>query len=253
MMKKKINYFEQVQVYLADEMSPHQREEFEAEVAQNNSLKRELVFQKKVNTIIMDDELEQFKYELDNIHKEVAPSTERKRSISFNRYTLIAASLLLLISLSFFLIMNGSGSSKSENIFTKYYKKYAPEYTTREYEQSDYESKFAAAYQNYKSNEYGLAKPVFESLIRFEPKNFAAKFYLGAIYIELNEIDSAIIQFDAVIVSNDQYYLEHSEWYKALGTLKLGEIKSAIDQFNLIANRKGYYQTLAEEIISELQ
>jgi len=252
-MKRKLNYSEQVQVYLSDEMVPQQKKEFEAELAQNNSLKRELVFQKKVNTFLMDDELEQFKNELDSIHKEVAPSTGRKRSIGYGRYALIAASLLFLISLSFLLIMNGSGSSKSENIFTKYYEKYAPDYTMRAYEQSTYESKFTEAYQNYKSNEYGLAKPVFESLIESHPENFAAKFYLGAIYLELNEMESAIIQFDAVIISNDQFYLEHSEWFKALGTLKLGEIKSAIDQFNLIANRKGYYQTRAEEIISELQ
>jgi len=252
-MKKKINYFEQVQAYLADEMSPHQRNEFEAEVAQNNSLKRELIFQKKVNTIIMDDELEQFKNELDNIHKEVAPSTERKRGISFGRNTLIAASLLILISLSFLLITNGSGSSKSDHIYAKYYEKYAPDYTTRAYGQSACEFQFAQAYQNYKLNEYGLAKPVFESFIKYEPNNFAAKFYLGAIYLELNEMDSAIVQFNAVIVSNDQFYLEHAEWYKALGALKLGEIKSAIDQFKLIANQEGFYQTRAEEIVSELQ
>ncbi|PKP31765.1 MAG: hypothetical protein CVU00_12405 [Bacteroidetes bacterium HGW-Bacteroidetes-17] len=252
-MKSKFNYFEQIQAYLSDEMAPQQREEFEAELGQNSSLKRELLFQKKLNTIIMDDELEQFKNELDNIHKEVAPSTGRKRSINFGRYTLIAASLLVLVSLSIFLIMNGSGSSKGEHIFIKYYEKYAPDYTTRAYELSAYESKFAEAYKNYKSNEYGLAKPVFESLIQSQPGNFAAKFYLGAIYLELNEMDSAIIQFDAVIVSNDQFYLEHSEWFKALSTLKLGEIKSAIDQFKLIANQKGYYQTRAEGIISELQ
>lgn len=252
-MKKKFNYFEQVQLYLSDEMLAHQKEEFEAELAQNNSLKRELVLQKKINTIIMDDELEQFKNELDEIHKEVTPSTGRKRSISFGRYALIAASMLVLVSLSIFFVLNGFGSSKSENIFNKYYEKYAPDYTTRAYEQCDCKSQFAEAYQNYRSNEYGLAKPVFESLIESQPKNFAARFYLGAIYLELNEMDSAIIQFDAVIISNDQFYVEHSEWFRALSTLKLGEIKSAIDQFNFIANQKGYYQTRAEEIISELQ
>ena len=252
-MESKPNYSELVQKYLADEMSKEEIRLFETELEQNKSLRKELAFHKRLNEILMDDELERFKAELDMIHKEVTIPKVKYRKLYSRRWTIVAAVALILISVSLVLFCERDVWSQDAKVFDKYYAKYNSQNVVRSYTGCSTQLEYLKALDLYDSGNYDDAKKAFQAIVSEKSKNIAAKFYLGIILIELEKTEDAILYFNDVIASGDQFYLEHSQWYKSLCLVQMDNLPEAMKQLKIISDENGFYHVRAEEIISKLQ
>ncbi len=249
-METKSNYTRLVQMYLMDELSTEEKQSFETALKTNSKLREELELQQNLNNAILDDELENFKIGLDEIHQNLTQPLRAERSINYGKISLIAATLIILFTIGALLKNRNSESLSPDEIFETYYKKYASLNVSRDSEIGMAGSQYQDALINYETNNYEIATIQFQSIITDDPKNIAARFYLGIIYIELGKESIAIDQFESVIKSHDQYYLEHAEWYKALCLIKLKQKRAAFNQFNSIIEYGGYYSCRAEAIVS---
>lgn len=252
-MKNKPNYTELVQMYLAHELNDIQRDAFETKLKNDKLLRIELNLQKRLEDFILDDDLENFKLGLDRVYDNLPKKHSVKRYLIFGKASLIAASVLVLISLSIMFFNSKNNVFSGDEIFNQYYEGYPSSFTTRTGEVSLKDSQFLIALEHYKIKNFKEAKISLISVRKSYPDNIASKFYLGIVDIELGEFKDAIIFFDEVIQSKDQFYTEQSEWHKALCLVKL-ELKSkAIRQLNSIVEQKGFYLSRAEEILSRLE
>ena len=250
-MKNKPNYSEFVHKYLSGELNPQEHDAFEREISKNNQLKQELEFQKRLDQIILDDELENFKLALDQVSENLVITKSRKRSISVAKLSLVAATILIIVALGV-VFFNNNDKLSDDEIFNNYYTEYPSPYRTRANDLF-LNSQYLKAMECYDMKDYISAKHGLISAVKDEPNNIASKFYLGIVSVELNEFHNAIKCFDEVIKSRDQFYLEQSEWYKALCFFKVGNRAEAFKQLGFIANKNGYYQANAAEIISLFQ
>ncbi len=252
-MKSKPNYSELVHQYLANELSNEQLDAFEAELRKNDALKKELIFQKKLDSFIQDDELERFKKVLDLVYYRIKTNKNNIKFFTIGKLSLIAASIIILISLSIVFFNSHNGGYNSNEIFNQYYEGYPSSYTTRAGEVCLKDSQFMIALEHYKMNKYEEAKISFMTVCENHPDNIASKFYLGIIGIELGDFNGALGYFDQVIKSKDQFYTEQSEWHRALCLIKLELKHEATKQLNTIIEQKGFYVDKAAEIISMLE
>ncbi len=252
-MKNKPNYTELVHKYLANELSAEQLNEFKAELKNNKLLRQELSLQKKLDDFILDDELENFKLGLDEVYDDLIKRKPKTRRLNVSKISLIAASILILISLSVLFFNSEDSILSGDEIFSEYYEGYPSSYNSRTGEVCLKDSRFQIAFEQYKNKDYKKAKISFLTVCENYPNNVASKFYLGIVDIELGEFEGAIGYFDKVIKSKDQYYTEQSEWHKSLCLLKLGSKSEAVKQLSSIAEQKGFYHEKAEEILLLLE
>jgi tetratricopeptide (TPR) repeat protein len=252
-MKNKPNYSELVQKYLDNEMSKDEINLFESEIEQNKSLQKELNFHKKLNEVLSDEELEDFKVGLDKIHKEIAGGNGRKRRLYSRRWSLIAASILILITFGLVYVCERNVWSQDEKVFNQYYSRYISQNIVRSHTITTSCDAYIDALKLYDSEAYEKAELAFQSVIDAKPENIAAKFYLGIVNIELKELQIATLLFDQVIETGDQFYMEHSQWYKSLSLVAMGNNVEAIKQLKIISTENGFYKARADEIILQLQ
>lgn len=251
-MKNKSNHIELVQRYLNNELTAQERDAFEKELKHNNLLREELYMQRKIDLFIQDDDLENFKFELDYVYDNLIKKRKKKRYLSVGRMAFAAASILLLISLSVVFLMNDNNVS-GDKIFNEYYEGYPSSYITRSVEPCIKNNLYASALAQYEAKDYVSAKESFIAVSKNHLNNIAARFYLGIVNVELGDYNSAIEYFNKVIKSKDQFYVEQSEWYKVLCLVKLNHKSHAITHLNAIVEQKGFYRSRAEEILLKLE
>ncbi len=248
-MKKKSNenYSERVQRYLMDGLNNAEIKLFKEELKSNSLLMDELKFQKNLEQAIIDDELDEFKKRLDQFHKS-AVNKHKSNRLGFSKLYLVAASLVLLMSLlGIFFYQNGN--SKIQHIFNDFYERYESVRTTRGFSTTSADvASYVNGLQEYELANYEKAKTLFLIVIESEPENIAAKLFIGISYMELDCVDEAIKSFNTIIESKDTYYSQQAEWYKALCYLKLNDEHETIEQLDGIIERKGYYAENAAKL-----
>ncbi len=252
-MKSKSNYSELVQKYLADEMSKEEIVLFKSKLEQDQSLRKELDFHQRLDDVLMDDELSHFKVVLDKIHQELKPGRSKKYDLYSRKWSLVAASLLILIVVSLVFFCESDVWSKDGEIFDKYYSRYNPQNVVRSHTGCSGHEEYLSALELYNNEKYSEAKHAFQRIIGEKPKNIGAKFYLGVTHIELGDTENAIKYFDEVINSGDLFYIEHSQWYKSLCFIKMDNETEAMKQLVMISGKGGFYQNRADEIISKIK
>ena len=122
-METKSNYTRLVQMYLMDELSTEEKLSFETALKTDSKLREELELQQNLNNAILDDELENFKIGLDEIHQNLTQPLRAERSINYGKISLIAATLIILFTIGALLKNRNSESLNTDEIFDTYYRK----------------------------------------------------------------------------------------------------------------------------------
>ena len=86
-----------------------------------------------------------------------------------------------------------------------------------------------------------------------ERDGYSINFYSGVAYQELGEYKQAIGSFSEVVHHGDNLLVEQSEWYIGLCYLRIDERQKALEQFRLIASRKGFYGEQSSKLLKQLE
>jgi tetratricopeptide (TPR) repeat protein len=97
-------------------------------------------------------------------------------------------------------------------------------------------------------NKKALAR--LQTILATYPDDVNANFYAGLCYFNLKEFSSAQRSFKNCILSKYINFQEEAEWYLALSASANGHIKEAIELFDLIVKRGGYYSKEAKKFLT---
>lgn len=216
-----------IEKYFRGELSEEELQIFNEKLQKDSDFEREFRDMK----IIRDGVKESARMNaLGILHKAEANLTEKettKINVSIRRLVSIAASLIIIATVSYFAISDRTGGTMTgDEVFAAYYEAYpnivAP---IDRGEDMAVITLGARAYNAYEYKNYSESAELFAELLESE-KNAANYFYSGISNLEAGNFDVAKTHFNTVM--NDFVELrEQSQWYLSMTLLKSGDDREA--------------------------
>ena len=134
-----------------------------------------------------------------------------------------------------------------DDLFSKYYSTYKEDiYKNDNYRLSKIKEYYAVG------NYYGVLNEFNESFNK-DSSNLDRYFYQGLVYLELWQFQSAIENFNKILLRKNNKYSDESRWYLALCYLKLRQKVKAKDYFEEILDKQRYKSEEARQILKKLR
>ncbi len=166
------------------------------------------------------------------------------RSSKTWRPALVAASAIVIASLSVYLTMYGASQASLFKDFYEPYTSYAP--ITKRGMAKDLSS-FELAQKAYEQGVYDKALHLFNSVAKSDERDF----YLAHSYLALKEYQKAALILGE-LKAKEAVPQSTITWYLALAQIKLGEIEKAKENLKYLRQRSNPYQEKADEILNRL-
>lgn len=221
--------------YLQDQLTEEERIAFEERLSKEE--KEELA-----NELGIRDEI-RIKFR-QSLREEVAGFEQQATRIrQFNPTFMGIAATLLLISSLIFYFAKDQGS-----LFDQYYEVY-PNYELTTVRGEGGSSDREKAYQAYDSKNYEQAITSFNSL---DTLLVADRFFRGLSYLENQEPEMALKDFDFVLLNKDKNYSSAAVWYSALINIHLGQNDKAVPLLRELSSGKSEFADDAKKLLNEL-
>lgn len=250
-MANKDQITEQIEAYLAGEMSPGERKAFETRLSEDQTLAEELRLQQGTHRLLQLYTQIDYKEKLRIIDAEM--ETEGKvvslnKSARFSqRWMAIAAVVILLIASGWILTIFQYDPAR---IGAAQFEPYR-DVITYKGDALPSDSLILAAMAHYNLKDYAAAKKTLETTLAAYPQLADARFYLAMSLLAENENAKAIEQLTRL--TGDHKYGEVSQWYLALAWLKADKRERSVELLQKIAETDGHgYQEKARELLVKL-
>ncbi|OEK02744.1 hypothetical protein BFP97_14960 [Roseivirga sp. 4D4] len=175
--------------------------------------------------------------------------TTNNNQTAMKRMLTVAASLILMVSVSYF-VLNGSGQPSPQDVFTEYYKPYNNLNGQVRGEAIETESMSAAAYSAYDAGNYALAVENFEALVEVE-KTAENYFYMGIANIEIGDYKTAVENLNTTL-NNFSTFKDQSKWYLSMALLADKKVEEALTSLVGLNFSKGSFQKRSKMVLSRL-
>ena len=251
LIMKTIDFSYFIERYNAGEMSEVEKQWFQKELEGNKKLRDEAEFRKKTDLTLRNHDIIQLRSKLAEIEKRRATEVPVKspgKHINM-KYAAAIAGLVLLGSLALF---TGSRNLTNDEILDRYYKLYENTTGNRSV-QSQANTVFSDAIDNYVVSDFKAAIAGFTQILQSEPDNMQATLFHGISNYEMKNYPVAKQSFGKITKENDNVYFEDAQWYLALCYLKTNEQDQAIEQFNNIKKSTSIHRKDARKILRQLK
>jgi len=237
---------EKIEQYSNDEMSPQERKDFELQLASDEELRNDFELYNNVNTTMSASPNEnELRHTLQQMNEKYFAKDAVVKKGSFKKWLAIAASLIFIIALSFYFLMQSRPSAE------KLYAQFA-QHTNLNIQlrgtAADSLAEQAAAIFN--SKDYSSALPMMEKYLQQQPDDIQMKFSEAICYLETGKPNEAEKIF-AVIAGGQTAFGETAKWYLALTALKENDFTKCRSNLNSIANTSPYF-TKAKALLEKL-
>ena len=162
-------------------------------------------------------------WEMNYLARRTVTQSIARRSV-FWRYTGIAASLLMLVGVTYMLNRVQKQSTPAD-VFVQYYEPYDNMITFRDSVSSS-EELLQSGMEAYEEEDFSLAITVLQEYIKTAEDDLRPYIYLGISQMELGKYSDADESFVKVMTLNS--YRQQAQWYRVLNYLKTGNQKKAI-------------------------
>ncbi len=236
--------------YLSDRLSEEARRDFEAALADDPDLAKEVELQKVLLAAIDQDGDVAMKKRLAKIlpayeEAQPSPATNTRRRLWPRWIGAIAAIGLLLFV---FWPGNFGGHSSPQEIYAQQYEAYELSFGVRGEVAPDL---LQLATTTYQQKKYSDALPVFKVLTQ-QSEDGKFKMALGICQLEDQQYREALQTFQTLIELPDLVYEQHAIWYSALTHLQLGETQKAASLLQLLAqNTEAFKHQTAVDLLKE--
>ncbi|HFC76652.1 MAG TPA: tetratricopeptide repeat protein [Candidatus Moranbacteria bacterium] len=229
---KEYSHYNRIVEYDEGHLSDEQQKQFENELNTNAILKKEYELFLEAKSLSDVLQYEQLKKTIGSFQEPLV------KVVSFWKKSLaIAASFFLLIAGSFFLYANLK--YKDTQLALQFYE--SPNF-------SDDRSKAIAetilnkATTAYNQKDFSTAITLSQQITPEQSNYTSAQYLLAHSYFQNHNWAKAVPIFSDLIQSNDERYLESSQWYLALTYLELGSQSKALNLLDQISsqNTHGY-------------
>lgn len=234
--------FELINRYLKGDLSEAEVIEFKERMRLEASLHDEVERVRSETSLIEEYALRKH---LTSIHMDV--NTDRQKWISTRlRYISgIAASIILVITVS---IILWNQNSSMDKLFDKYYEPY-PVGVYR----GGNNAKVSDFYKNYGAGEYQLAIATLGNKIEEYTEDDQMNLIIGNCYLSLHEASNAIEYLQRTKDSKSKMIAQGGEWFLALAYLKQGYEKRALVLLNNMAEKNHLFSKKAKSLLEDLK
>lgn len=253
-MGKKINRNLLVQKYLGNEFNAIELSEFEHLIKKDRQLATELKLQLSVDQAISDPRLENFKTYLENLHNKHLGGKFKSRSLGYNRYIALVASLIVIVTLGSVLVYDKYNQSPGSQYFEEFYKPFDITIVKRNQDSFSIMHEDVIKFvQLYNSRDFEYASQFLPTLDTDSYSNQQFIMMTGIVHLELSNFKLANDAFNKVLSGNDEFLKNEAFWYLGLAYLKANEINHAKICMNKIVKENSFYSKKASELLKKLK
>jgi len=247
---KTIDFSYFIERFNAGEMDESEKQWFLTELDNNENLRKEVELRNKTDAILKNKDLMNLRNKLNEIEKRrAAAEPVKKPGRALNvRYAALIAGIVIIAGIS--IIPNRKMSS--DEIIEQYYKPYEATTASR----SDAVAgnmDYAIALEYYNIHDYRNAAIYFNRVIENEPENMYSVLLSGISNFEINNYPEAEGSFLKVIANNNNYYIDHAQWYLALCYIRTDQKILAGEQLAIIEKSRTIYRKDAKKILRSLK
>jgi len=245
---------EEIEGYIYNQLSDEQLTSFEAELSENKDLQAEINLIRSIDLAINESDVMQLRGNIQNIAGQIAAEKQTERSFTgkFKArkvvYAAIAASLIIMLSISGLL----SRQASQGELYQKFYTTYQPTGINRSASLTSNKT-LSEGLQKFDNQDYQTAINLFQKVIENDQSNMVGHFYAGVSLQETGKYLKAINQYQTVLTDKDNLFVEQANWYIGLCYLQTSEDRKAYSQFKKIADNKGFYQQKAQAILRKMK
>ena len=237
--------------YLNGELEGEELAAFEQRLADEPAFKQEVAFQRELAAVVADGETMDFSAMVAEVVEGTeSSSSSRAGSGGMNwRWMAIAASVLLVAVVGFFVLRGGESDPKA--LFAD---NFAPYEAPVEFRGGDstLAERFEFAFSSYQLEAYGPAADAFQDILNTDPDEFSARFYLGVCKLAQDNGAGAEKEFRNLLAQNAPTWRSQAQWYLAMALLQQGKADAAEQELEALETRGGKYGKLAGELLGEL-
>jgi tetratricopeptide (TPR) repeat protein len=213
--------WEKIERFLTGSMSEAEATEFSRLIETDKDLSEKVDEIKIMLLGISEGPLQE---KLQSFHSElVSVRPAKARVVPLARKWLVAASLLAIVGLSVWFLLQNRNTNKK--IYSKYYTP-DPGLATVMSANSNYE--FEKAMVEYKNGEYEKALGAWTRLLKEKPGNDTLLYFLAVAYQASEKEDLALENFRKAVVDTNSIFYKDACWYLGLSYLKKGDKQQAI-------------------------
>jgi len=237
---------ELIEMYHEGELIGSELETFKKRLNSDPEFAKEFKLHKDIDKALIEKDVLVLRKQLQYAQKQVDEKKESPVIPLFNRrvFHYAAAAIAVIIIAGFVLTAVIKKPYSNEKLYSMYFK---PEdaLMIKRTGNPDADKVLVLAMQNYSEGRYNEALALFDEA----DNNMTVKFYSGISYLEIEDVEKAIIAFQSVIDNKDNLFIEQAEWYLALCYLKMDNTKEAISFFKSISTSDGFFNNKASEIL----
>lgn len=238
-----------IETYLDGSMSVEEQKKFKALLSEDKDLSADVLFYKEVNEAITDDEVHNFRGNINALaYADKKVVVEKKvLMMKYLKYP-VAATILALIGLSLFQILT---VKEPTELYKQYYEPYHTDLTTRSAAHTDDKSQLS--FHLYQEGNYEASFEVLSNYIDQNNDDSAANFYYALNAIELKKYDLAISVFLLLEEQSYSPFSLHAKWYLAMLYLKTDQPGKAKKYLLLLSEDENIYSEKASKIRKKLK
>ncbi len=230
--------------YFSNSLSDVQEEQFKHLLKTDKAFRAQFEFENNLKRVTKEKRRRAMKAKFHRFEADLS-SEKGKSKPSFN-YLKIAASIVILLTTSWFSYQHFFGFDYSE-VFDENYDVYPN--TVYAITRSDtLNSIEREAFVAYEAGDYKLAIEKFDVT---EPKAYF-EFYKAQSYLQLGNYDKAKQYFGSIIEENEQFVPE-SHWYLALIQIKQEDKANALINLKVLTENYNYKTHVAKTLIKKLE
>ncbi len=232
--------------YLANDLTPAQRQALEKRLANDTALRHELALRQEVEQLAVRDDLTHI-FNLAGKAMAERPTQGAAVRRLWPRLVAVAAVLVFMIGITLY-INNNQGFANHKEVFTAYYKPY-PAYQTVRGSQSK-QNGFYLGMEAYQQGAYKNALAAFDTASHINTNIIL--FYQAQCHLYLGKGQLAVQLLEQVAAQQTGLLAEQAQWYLALAQLQTGNLALARQQFMALAAKTGTYQQQADNIVKAI-
>lgn len=232
----------QIDRYVNGEMSAEEVNVFEQRMRENGALAEEVLMHRDV-LVGMNH---YFNLELKKTLQE-EEARLKKKPVNFYKWMGIAASIILLIAVAYFVLF--TGQTDPQQLYAQYYNPY-PNIVVPA--QRSGNSTVNPGLGLYEAGNYTEALQVFNQKIAEGEGETYVLFYAGIAALNTHEETDAIAYLEEVVNRQDTTFANPAQWYLGLTYLKSGQTQEAAQIFEEIKASGNDYSQRASDILENL-
>ena len=248
---------EQIEKFLAGELSGDDLKQVEEKYQTDPSFKMEVDLQEAAHKVVEISGDLALKEKLRAIEAELNASSQKKAEHQYtskNLFLRVAAVIVVLFASV--IIFNVLQPPTPKALFSEHFETYRAPVNTRS-QNAPLSEQWQQASQLYRTEDFGSAAEAFEEILKDHQQeaNYLVHFYLAMSYLskENTEAEKAISHFKIVFQTDNDHH-QQAHWYLALAYLSLENEKAARVELNkLLQQHNRFKKQEAQEILHELE